>query len=388
MTKWITIAKHEFAYNVRRKEFLIMAFGLPLFMAALIGLPIFLTSTMAGSEESRIGYIDNTGSFTSSNFTLYASEDAAKNALFDGKITHFFVIPSDYISTGNISIFSRKSRMEGTIEGDIKNFLLDKLLKGDNNDMVERVKNPIKSEYFTLNENGNMGKDDLSGLLISIAFAFFFMLTIFTSSNFLLQGVVEEKENRVIEILLSSVSHRELLTGKIFGLGAVGLTQVLIWQTMAVAALSSGPVALLLANIKISIPLLIFASGYFVLGYLVFACIMAGVGAVATTSREGQQIAGIFTVIGAMPLMISQLIISKPGSVINIIFSYFPLTSPITMIMRISTGSVQYYEVVLSLLILAFSIIVIIEMSVKIFRASLLMYGKKPTIHELIKYVR
>jgi ABC-2 type transport system permease protein len=390
MTKWITIAKHEFAYNVRRKEFLIVTFGLPLIMFALIGFPIFLaaSTTGTGPEEVTIGYVDNTESFESANFTLYSTEELAKNDLLEGKITHFFVILSDYRSTGQIEIFSRRSRMQGTIEGEIRGFLLDNLLKGDNKDIVERVKNPIKSEYFTLNEKGESGKDDLSGLLISIAFAFFFMLTIFTSSNFLLQGVVEEKENRVIEILLSSVSHRELLTGKIFGLGAVGLTQVLIWQVMGIAVLSSGPAALLLAGINISIPLLIFASGYFILGYLVFACIMAGVGAIATTSREGQQIAGIFTMIGALPLIISQLIISKPDSIISIIFSYFPLTSPITMIMRISTGGVQYYEVVLSLVILTVSILFIIEMSVKIFRASLLMYGKKPTITEVLKYVR
>ncbi len=387
MTKWITIAKHEFAYNVRRKEFLFVTFGLPFIMFAIIGLPVFLAASSIGPQNFMIGYIDKTGTFEG-NFTRYADEDLAKNALLEGKITHFFVIPADYGSTGKIEIFSRKSRTQGTIEGEIKGFLLDNLLKGDNKDIVERVKNPIKSEYFTLNEKGVSGKDDLSGLLISIAFAFFFMLSIFTSSNFLLQGVVEEKENRVIEILLSSVSHRDLLTGKIFGLGAVGLTQVLIWQVLGIAALSSGPVALLLKGINISIPLLIFASGYFILGYLVFACIMAGVGAIATTSREGQQIAGIFTVAGAMPLMISQLIISKPDSIISILFSFFPLTSPITMIMRISTGGVQYYEVVLSLLILTISILVIIELSVKIFRASLLMYGKKPTIAELIKYVR
>lgn len=388
MTKWITIAKHEFAYNVRRKEFLIMALGLPIFMSVLIGLPIFLTASIADHEEFRIGYVDNTGMFASSNFTRYASEGLAKDELISGKITHFFVIPADYSSTGQINIFSRKSRMQGAIDGQIKNFLLENLLKGENKDVVERVKNPMKSEYFTLNEKGESGKDDLSGLLISMAFAFIFILTIFTSSNFLLQGVVEEKENRVIEILLSSVSHRELLTGKIFGLGAVGLTQVFIWQAMAIAALSSGPVAMLLSGIKISIPLLIFASGYFILGYLVFACIMAGVGAVATTSRESQQIAGIFSMIGLLPLMMAQFIISKPDSIISMIFSYFPLTSPITMIMRISTGGAQYYEVVLSLLILTVSILVVLELAVRIFRASLLMYGKKPMISELIKYVR
>ncbi len=389
MTKWITIAKHEFAYNVLRKEFLFVTFGLPLFMLLIIGLPVLLTASSIGNQDITIGYVDKTGNF-GGNFTNYPGEDLAKKDLIDGKITHFFVIPSDYGTTGKIEIFSTKKLSMSTmaIEGKIKGFLLDNLLKGDNKEKVERVKNPIKSEYFTLNDKGESGKDDLSGLLISIAFAFFFMLSIFTSSNFLLQGVVEEKENRVMEILLSSVSHRELLTGKIFGLGAVGLTQVFIWQSLGIAVLSSGPVALLLKGISISIPLLIFASGYFILGYLVFACIMAGVGAVATTSREGQQIAGIFTMIGAMPLIISQLILSKPDSIISMIFSYFPLTSPITMIMRISTGNVQYYEVVLSLIILTVSILVIIELSVKIFRASLLMYGKKPTISELIKYVR
>lgn len=387
MTKWITIAKHEFAYNVRRKEFLIMTFGLPLFIFALFGLMIFLSASSISPQDFTIGYVDKAGTFEG-NFTRYAGEDIAKNDLLEGKITHFFVIPADYRSTGNIEIFSKKSRTQGSIEGEIKAFLLDNLMKGDNKELVERVKNPIKSEYFTLNENGESGKDDISGIIISLAFAAFFMLSIFTSSNFLLQSVIEEKENRVMEILLSSVSHRDLLTGKIFGLGAVGLTQVFIWQVMGIAVLSSGPVALLLKGVSISIPLLIFASGYFILGYLVFACILAGVGAIATTSREGQQIAGIFTMIGAAPLMISQLILSKPDSAISMIFSYFPLTSPITMIMRISTGNVQYYEVVLSLIILTVSILVIIELSVKIFRASLLMYGKKPTISELIKYVR
>jgi len=389
MTKWITIAKHEFAYNVRRKEFLFVTFGLPLLMFAFIGLPAILGASSITPQDITIGYFDKTGTFEG-NFTKYTSEETAKNDLLEGKITHFFVIPADYRSTGKINIFSTKKLSISTaaVEGQIKGFLLDNLLKGDNKEIVDRVKNPIKSEYFTLNEKGESGKADISGLLVSLAFAFFFMLSIFTSSNFLLQGVVEEKENRVMEILLSSVSHRDLLTGKIFGLGAVGLAQVFIWQALGIAVLSSGPVALLLKGINISIPLLIFASGYFILGYLVFACIFAGVGAISTTSREGQQIAGIFTITGAMPLMISQLILSKPDSIISMIFSYFPLTSPITMIMRISTGNVQYYEVVLSLIILTVSILVIIELSVKIFRASLLMYGKKPTITELIKYVR
>ena len=390
MTKWITIAKHEYSYNVRRKEFLFVTFGLPLFMFAIIGLPILLAASSLGPEELKIGFVDRTGSFEKANFTRYADEGLAKKALLEGKITHFFIIPSDYRATGKIEIFSAKKEFPGpgNLEAQIRSFLLDNLLKAQAKDTIERVKNPMKSEHFTMNEKGETSAENISGFLISIAFALFFMLSIFTSSNFLLQGVVEEKENRVIEILLSSVSHRELLTGKIFGLGAVGLTQIIIWQIIGIGILSSGPISLLLSSTNISIPLLIFASGYFILGYLVFACIMAGVGAVASTPREGQQMAGVFTITGAIPLIISQFVIANPDAILTKALSYFPLTSPITMIMRLSTGGVQYYEVVLSLVILTVSILVIIELSVKVFRASLLMYGKKPTLREIIRYMR
>ncbi len=215
------------------------------------------------------------------------------------------------------------------------------------------------------------------------------MLSIFTSSNFLLQGVVEEKENRVMEILLSSVSYRELLIGKVFGLGAVGLTQILAWLVIGLGIMTSNPMvfAMLLDRMHVSIPLLLFAFSYFMLGYLVFASIMAGLGSIATTSREGQQMAGIFSLIGAIPLMFLQFILTNPGAPLTKILSYFPLTSPITMIMRLSTAEVQYYEVVLSIVILAVSAIIIIELSVKVFRASLLMYGKKPTPREVVRYL-
>lgn len=392
MRKWSIIAKHEYIYNIRRKEFLFVTFGLPLFISVIVGLPILLMGSSMSHEEYRIGYVDKTGLFEPVNFTRYANEELAKKDLFDNKITHYFVIPANYTATGKIDIFSAKKKLSESlkVENKIKSFLLDNLLKGERKEIVERAKNPINSEYFTLDEKGGSSKEGISTILVPIAFAMLFMLSIFTSSNFLLQGVVEEKENRVMEILLSSVSHRELLTGKVLGLGAVGLTQILIWQILGIALLSSNPIvaAIVLAKVHVSIQILVLASIYFILGFLVFASIMAGVGAVSTTSREGQQLAGIFSITGAVPLMISEFIITNPNAILVRALSYFPLTSPITMIMRLSLTDVPLYEIVLSIMILAASTLVVIELSVRIFRASLLMYGKKPTIKEVIKYVR
>lgn len=395
MTKWINIAKHEYTYNVRRKEFLFVTFGIPLFMFALMGIPIILAENNMSQQEFKIGFVDKTGLFDPLNFTNYPDQELAQKDILDGKITHFFIIPQDYITTGKINIYSSKNDFSGSfaVQAQIKNFLLDNLLKNEKKDLVGRLKDPIISDYFTLSDKGEIKTDGLSALLVPLVFAFFFMISIFTSSNFLLQGVVEEKENRVIEILLSSVSHRELLIGKIFGLGAVGLTQIIIWQIIGIGILSSGPVAVIVSKLNVSPALLFFAAGYFILGYLVFACIMAGVGAVATTSREGQQMAGIFTLIGAMPLIAYSAFVEGTqsmitGSVISTFLSYFPLTSPVTMVLRLSVGEVQFYELLISLVILTVSILVIIELSVRIFRASLLMYGKKPTIGEIIKYLR
>src|SRR5574340_1460159 len=103
MTKWITIAKHEFAYNVRRKEFLFVTFGLPLFIFAIGFLPVLLAGSTS-HEEYSIGYVDKTGLFNSANFTKYADENLAKKDLFDSKITYFFVIPENYAATGKIEI--------------------------------------------------------------------------------------------------------------------------------------------------------------------------------------------------------------------------------------------------------------------------------------------
>ena len=393
MSKWRIIAKHEYLTNIKRKEFLFVTFGLPLFFLAIMGISFLFMGIGTQSEENNIGYIDRTGLFDSSNLTKYTDEELARKDLLDNEITNYFVIPENYTATGKIFIYSSRKDFANNmkIEGQINNFLLDNLLKNEPPDIIQRVKKPIDSEYFTLNENGAKSEDSgFTILIIPLAFAMLFTLSIFASSGFLLQSVIEEKENKIMEIILSSVSHEDLLKGRIIGLGALGLTQVLIYLVLAAVIILINPVALLLivSQIHISIPLLLAGIMYFLMGYLVFASIMAGVGAVATTSREGQQIAGIFSLAGAFPMMFSQFIFSNPNEGLAIALSIFPLTSPIAMIMRLSTTDVPLYELMISILVLAVSAYFIMEISARIFRASLLMYGKKPTIKELITYVR
>jgi ABC-2 type transport system permease protein len=399
MSKWKTIAKHEYLTNIKRKEFLFVTFGIPLFMFATMGISFLFMGLGSPEDVYKIGYIDRTGLFETANFTditnftKYTDEELARKDLLENNLTNYFVIPENYTATGRILIYSSQKNFADNfkIEEQIKTFLLANLLKNEPPEIIQRINRPIISEYFTLNEKGLKNEENgISILIVPIVFSLLFTLSIFTSSGFLLQGVVEEKENRIIEVILSSVSHKELLQGKIIGLGALGLTQIFIWLAVAASLILINPVILLLvvSQIHISIPLLLYAVFYFMLGYLIFASIMAGVGAVATTSREGQQIAGIFSLAGVFPLMFAQFIISSPNEVLAKALSIFPLTSPTAMIMRLSVTDVPLYELMISLLLLVVSAYLIMELSVRVFRASLLMYGKKPTIQELIKYVR
>lgn len=393
MSKWRIIAKHEYLTNIKRKEFLFVTFGIPLFIIAILGISFILIGVGGHNEENKIGYVDRTGLFDSSNLTKYNDEELARKDLLENKITNYFVIPENYTATGKIIIFSSKKNFADNmkIEDQIRNFLIDNLLKNEPSNIIERIKKPMNSEYFTLNEKGLKSEDSgFTIVLLPLVFSMLFSLSIFASSGFLLQSVIEEKENRIMEVILSSVSHKDLLIGKIIGLGALGLTQILIYLIGATAIILINPLALylIISQIHISIPLLAAGIIYFILGYVVFAGIMAGVGAIATTSREGQQIAVIFSLTGSFPFMFSQFIITNPNEIFAKVLSIFPLTSPITMIMRLSITDVPLYEIIISIIVLVVSAYFIVEMSVRIFRASLLMYGKKPTIKELIKYVR
>ncbi len=225
MSKWRIIARHEYLTNIKRKEFLFVTFGIPLFLMAIMGISVISMGTGGNNEVNKIGYVDMTGLFDSSNLTKYNDEELARKDLLDNKLTNYFVIPENYTAAGKIIIYSSKKNFANNmkIEDQVKNFLLDNLLKNEPSDIIERIKRPIDSEYFTLNENGLKSEDGgFMILLLPLFFSMLFSLSIFASSGFLLQSVIEEKENRIMEIILSSVSHKDLLTGKIIGLGALG----------------------------------------------------------------------------------------------------------------------------------------------------------------------
>lgn len=273
-----------------------------------------------------------------------------------------------------------------------EDFLIANLLDGKVSDEVLlRVQSPMLAESTRLDPKTGESipaESELAAFAMPYVFALLFMMSLFFTSGYLLQGVSEEKENRLIEILLSSVSAKQLLTGKVIGLGAAGLIQIVTWLISSVVLLAIASLFFSLPEgLSIPIGLIIFGVIYFILGYLLFGILMATLGSIGSTARESSQWTGIFVMPAVAPLILIPLFIENPDHLIFTVFTLFPLTAPVAAIMKLSIGAMPVWELVLSIAILVASIIGAMWLASRVFRTFLLMYGKRPSLSEIRKYI-
>jgi ABC-2 type transport system permease protein len=398
MNKTMLLMKHEFFTTIRRKAFIILTLAFP--VIALVGIlaaQIIPGMITPSGEIMKIGYVDETGIFTETpsqeqiELVPFNTEDDAKNALIHQDIREYFIIPPDYISVGLIQRYTLKSEIEpsATIRNLVNDFLLSNLLRGNTADIIERAKSPIYIASITLTADGTVAERQggLTALILPIVFSTLLMIAIFFSSGYLLQGLGEEKENRVMEILLSSVSPSQLMAGKIIGLGAVGLLQIIIWIISAnfLVRFASSSFANILGALQVTPDFWILAIVYFILGYLLLAVIFSAIGAVASTAREGQQLTPIFTIAILIPVYFMGLIMQNPDNIVVKLLTFIPFTAPTTVIIRLGLSEIPLWELLVSISILIISIILFFILATKLFRTYLLMYGKRPNVKEIVR---
>ena len=314
--------------------------------------------------------------------------------LLDKDIKEYFVIPQDYLLTGNITRYTMEREVEPppkTME-QIRAFLLSNLLgNGTSPDVVQWAKTPMLVTSVRLDQNGEVVTDQsvFAQFFLPYVFAIIFVLSIMFTSSYLLQSVAEEKENRLIEVLLSSVSARQLFVGKVLALGTAGLGQVLIWFVSLKIFTEVARVNIPgLSGLSISPGLLALGLLYYILGYLLFAVLFAVLGSIGSTAREAQGWSGIFAVPAMIPLWFGSLIIVYPEHVASTVLTLFPITAPVTAMMRLPSQAIPTWQLALSLVILTGSVVFCMWAGAKIFRTGLLMYGKRPALKEIIRYIR
>ena len=406
---WI-IARHEYLTNIRRPSFIIMTVALPLVGLAGLLIAAFFgggaSSFLAGQfgpEDKLIGVVDQSGEFTpllpeyQNGFHLYPDEQSGRDALRADESSLLLIIPPDYIETGDVTVIVADTDFSTAVVEDagvFSSFLTDHLLRNTaETSLRDRLLDPITHTQRLDLEGEDISQRGITSILADVMIpyflAIFLIVTIFSTSGFLLQSVSQEKTSRVIEVILSSVTSWELLLGKVIGLGLLGLTRVVIWLGSAFA-LSGGAVVMLGFAMSLATrpEILILSGVYYLLGFFVFAILMAASGAVGTTQQEAQQVAGIFSLTAAIPMWVAGFIFVNPNAPIARLLSWIPLTAPTMMMLRLPLGTVPVEDIFISIVVCAISILVLVWAGSKVFRMGLLVYNKRPSLAQIVQVIR
>lgn len=402
---WL-IARREYLFNFRRRSYLFTAFALPLIIVVVMVLVIgLLTETMESTSSFKaVGIVDKAGVLSDSAgvptvklpqlFRLEASEEQASADLQSHAIDGYYVLPADYLRSGRIDVYNRANLaltegVNSALTSTIKLALASRV--GDPA-LVERIQDPLRA--LAVYKVGSSQKLDetsvMSVFIVPTIFGLLVFMSVTVTSQFLMSGMVEEKENRMMELFVTSTRPSEMLWGKLLGLGALGLTQIVVWTLFGVvfASTRGTDIGQTLANLQLTPGFLLMGLAYFILGYLLFGSVMSGIGALVNAEQEGRQLSGILGTVGVIPFMLSFSYLTDPNGPIPRVLSLIPFTAPVGMILRVSWTVVPPGEILISLGIMALSVVGTIWLSARLFRLGMLNYGKWLGLRDVIRAIR
>ena len=403
MNKTYLVFKHEILRKIKSVDFIIMTLIVPILALLGIGIVELVTTLTTPSEReiAVIGYVDQVGLFDDQTdqgiikLVPFASREDATRALVGREVAEYIIIPSDYTSSGIIQRYTLEKELATSplTVALIKSFLTGNLLKDKvPPDMVTLIVSPLDLEVIRVSAEGDkeLEQSNFGNLIIPGVFSLLLGLALMFGATTLISGLGEEKESRLIEVLFSSVSVRQLLVGKVLALGATGLLQVLVWLISAplLLSLASSSFGGFMSNIQIPVNFLILGIIYFILGYLLFAVLSIGIGAISSNAREGGQLSLFYTLSSFVPLWFLSLLIPFPNSSIWVVLTIFPVTAPVQTMLRLGVSDIPQWQIMTSIGVLVISIIAGLYLAIKVFRMYMLMHGKRPGFSEIIQSMK
>ena len=409
------VIRREYTEHVRKKSFLVATFLVPVFMLAFLVVPLLITF-LVPDEQYDVIVADETGEVgeafaravddtTKSGEARYrfrmvapamVQEKELVASLESGEADIALEIPADVFDTGKVRYTTR----------DVRNFqILDKFENTFTAVVIERrlaragldyEKVSVLTTDVTLDVRQITGKGEvkeksfLSEWGLVFGFVMILYMALLTWGIAISRGILEEKSSRVVEVLLSSIEPRDLLLGKVVGIGLAGLTQMAIWAVVgfAITAYAGSASISFLADIKLPVSVFIYFVVYFVLGFLFYASIFTVVGSVCSNEQDAQQLQGLVTMPMVIPLLVLMLIIQSPNSPLAVVLSLIPPFTPMIMLGRIVVLEPSAWQIALSIALMLVSIYLAVAFSARVFRVGILMYGKRPSLPEIIKWYR
>ena len=415
---WI-VTEREFLMAVSQRGYILTLLAIPLLMVTaglMMKLAVSRIDLSQGSET--IGVIDRAGvvDFNLVETTLaktsvpdsllrpqklslkhYQQSEAALDDLRRSKLAGLYIVAADYLLSGQVEVYTLSNRLRdkpglSVLQNLLRASLLAKHLPTEWRDdeavnkTVDRVLAEVEPKRLAVNDQGTAAAIGGSGVLaelVPIGIVALLAMSVFLSASYLLRSTAEEKENRVIEVMLSSVEPEQLLWGKIFGLGGAALLQLAVYLALiGFAALY----LLAFANITLAKLALMFV--YCLLGYLLYAGFLTATGMMGGNLRESMQLAGKWSFVAISPMLLMSLLMRAPNGMLAQAMSYFPLTAPVTMILRLSMTKVLPIQIGVSLAVLIVGAYLSVRGAAKIFRLASLMYGKRLALPEVLRWLR
>lgn len=391
-TFWL-IARHEYLRNVRRRSFLGATFGLPLFMIVMVAVSI-VAGTLGAGEVSTVGYVDDSGLLASvegnPGFRAFPSREDATAALRSRSIQAFYVVPTDYAHSGAVELVYWDRRPSERLSSKFDTFLREGLTKGLSPQVAARVlAGPAQPMVQTLDGSQRAGGDGLAVVLLPFAFGLFISFALMSASGYLMRAISDERENRTIEVMTTSVSPGQLVAGKAVGLVGVALTQVALWAVVAVVAFTvASHFVTGLAGVTIPWTLIGVLAAFFVPLFVLAASLVIMLGVVVTDSRQGQAVAGFIGLLFLLPLFFSFLLADQPNGSAMVALTLFPTTSLLSIAIRWGATTIPLWQAVTSWLILACCAGGLLWMAPRVFRRGMLRYGQRMSLRGLLDAAR
>ena len=424
MGKLFAVIRREYLERVRSKWFVIATLFGPVFFGAIMFVPALISSREeASANGTNITIVDATGTglgervssrlaggvnggATAPTVNVVATdaiapaESLATQQVISGSVKGYLVLDTltasaakaRYAGSNTTALFDMQ-RIERAVQREVQMMALEK--SGVDAEVATSVLSRsvnVTTERLTKTGRGGSGQINF---IFGIAVAFVLYLTIFIYGLNVLRGVLEEKQSRVAEVVIASISSSRLLAGKVIGVGGVGLTQLVLWLAMSVvmykvrqpilAKFGADTMAFSMPDISLGVGLVVLA--FFVLGFMFYAGLFAAAGATVNSEQEAQQAQMPVVLLLVTSITFLQNILTQPESTLSRVLSVLPFSAPIVMPLRMTVAPVPALEVALALLSVSLGAVGSVWLASRIYRVGLLMYGKRPSIREVVKWI-
>lgn len=386
---WL-IAKHEYLNTVIRRRFIIITLAVPLGMAALIAFAILVESM--GENNAPVGYVDHSGTLDAARHAnlpdadkyvqvrAFPDEQTAHAALERGEIQAFWVLPANYLQTLHTDLYYLESPPSGSVWSDFDDFVRINLVAAMPEATQHRLlEGPLVTVYDTAS-NREFSEHSIINIILPFIATFIFFFATMSAAGYMLGVVAGEKENRTMEVMVTSVTPGQLIGGKTVGLLAAALTQLAIYAVAAIVGLKvAAPYVPELQQATVSWDYLAVMLLFFFPAYTLIAAVMVAIGAAVTEIQQGQQIAGILNLLFLSPIFLLPLLFTNPGHPALVFLTLFPVTSFLTISLRWGLGTVPLWQIGLGWSLLVATAGFAMWVATRVFRAGMLRYGQPLT---------